>query len=124
MTKLNLSIGAYTSKNYHQAVLDAVDILKQEPLAVWLFEQNIPLRLQVNPQIRNSFQNSNPNPDPVFTAAFAWQLADDVQTALHLKFYPLPAPRESVGVWQLGSCEQAYAVDSDVDYANWYPTTR
>jgi hypothetical protein len=94
---LHLSIGAYTSTEYHQAVLDAVDILKQEPLAVWLFEQNIPVVLQVNPRVSKRFPNSTSN--PVFTADFSWQLADDVQTAVHLKFYPLPTPKSSVGVW-------------------------
>lgn len=99
MTKLNLSIGAYTSTNYHQAVLDAVDILKEEALALWMFEQNIAVNIQVNPRVSKRFPNSNSN--PIFTAEVSWQLADDVQTALHLKFYPLPIPQDSIGVWTI-----------------------
>jgi hypothetical protein len=99
MTMLTLSIGAYTSPNYHQAVLDAVDILRDEPLAAWMFDQNIAVNIEVNPRISKRFPNSNSN--PIFTADFAWQLADDVQTALHLKFYPLPTPQDSIGVWTI-----------------------
>jgi len=99
MTKLSLSIGAYTSTNYHQAVLDAVEILEDEPLAVWMFDQNIAVNIQVNPRVSKRFPKSTSN--PVFTADFSWQLADDVQTALHLKFYPLPIPQDSIGVWTI-----------------------
>ena len=99
MTKLNLSIGAYTSPNYHLAVLDAVEILQEEALAVWMFEQNIAVNIEVNPRISKRFPNSTNN--PIFTADFSWQLADDVQTALHLKFYPLPIPQDSIGVWTI-----------------------
>ena len=105
MTKLNLSIGAYTSPNYHQAVLDAVDILKEEELAVWMMQQNIPINIQVNPRISKRFPQAGGlgggGNNPIFTADFSWQLADDVQTALHLKFYPLPIPQDSIGVWTI-----------------------
>ena len=99
MTTLTLSIGAYTSTNYHQAVIDAVDILREEALAVWMFEQNIAVNIEVNPRVSKRFPNSNSN--PIFTADFTWVLADDVQTALHLKFYPLPTPQDSIGVWAI-----------------------
>jgi len=99
MTKLNLSIGAYTSPNFHQAVLDAVEILEDEPLAVWMFDQNIAVSIEVKPRVSKRFPNTNSN--PIFTADFVWVLADDVQTALHLKFYPLPIPQDSIGVWTI-----------------------
>jgi hypothetical protein len=99
MKQLQLSIGAYTSTDYHQAVLDAVEILQEEALAVWMFEQNIAVNIEVNPRVSKRFSNSNSN--PIFTADFVWVLADDVQTALHLKFYPLPIPQDSIGVWTI-----------------------
>lgn len=99
MTKLNLSIGAYTSTNYSQAIMDVILQLPDEPLAEWMLAQNIPVTIQVTPRVSRRFPNSNSN--LVFTAEVNWSLSDDVQTALTLKFYPLPTPRESIGIWTI-----------------------
>lgn len=99
MTKLTLSIGAYASSDYSQAIMDVILQLPDEPLAEWMLAQNIPIDIRVTPRISKRFPNTNSN--PIFTAEVNWVLSDDVQTALHLKFYPLPTPRASIGVWTI-----------------------
>jgi hypothetical protein len=99
MRSLTLKIGAYTAANAVSAVRDITDVILDEPLAVWLLEQDLFWTIQLNPRQSRRFPRT-PGQNPIFTADLTWQLPDDIETALTLKFYPLPTPQTSIGVWQ------------------------
>ena len=98
MRQLTLSIGAYTAVDPRSAVADILEVLADEPLAVWLLEQDIRWTIHVNPRQSKRFPRT-PNQNPLYTAELVWQLDDSIETAVLLKFHPLPLPRDSIGVW-------------------------